>query len=837
MNQFTIGHILTAIAKDHAYSRLSKPLSHSEVNQEILQHHSYSVSPPSNSNATNQTIPPSKHQVKPLTSQLNTFGKQTYATNQTKLQKSPSTNHGTSQSSSKHLQRPQQSGKQIIPPQSISPLKDGTKRLTPKISTGEKHSFITTQTASQNAQGRMHITINCNPKERQPPKQSPTGFIPCQSMTPLKPGTKPPTRKINTGEKHSLITSQPASQNTQGRMHITINCNTKDTQLSKQSPTGLIPCQSMTQLKGRTKPLTPHISTGPKHSFITSQNVAQNTQGKMFVSMKCNPQHRQPPQEGPTRIIPCQSMTPLQPVIIPCQAMTPLKPATKPLTPQINTCGKQTFNTSQTVPQNTQGRMFVLINSNKQYRQPQQQSPKRVIPCQSIIPIKTAIQPLTNQMGTGEKHNFITSRTTPENTEGTMYATINRNPHHRLQPQPSQNQLIPHQSISPSHQQNPQPLSSLVVRTQSVPSREAIETIHKEHSYSLTKKENHTYNLEQLPTFLLDPERQQQTEKIKSKIRTILPSSACCICARILYPANEHWIPNIPQDKQRARLCMPQNSYVQIQQKIKHQGQKQIVMTSACNYCSNHFKKGKIPHLFDDFKPIPDCIATLTSYSEYRKLAIASIYCNTFRPLGYSYLHCKGDITIQPNKDLFKGMVGFVKPDESGELPTTPANIATALSWLKNNNPLYKKYIPQGETIRSHMIPMSSLCAHPGLPAWTPDLEITHGGQLPISEISKMEGLVFPSSAFNQPKVPIPIEEVTIGETIRKEPGHLPKPEPLRYDDDDLEAKVFPHLYPYGTGSWTSSKQNGLTLGAYHKVRLNHADPRWRKDRYIMLIC
>ncbi len=390
------------------------------------------------------------------------------------------------------------------------------------------------------------------------------------------------------------------------------------------------------------------------------------------------------------------------------------------------------------------------------------------------------------------------------------------------------NKNIRENIVPPIH---PQPYSTLCIQ-QPLLSASIITSIKKEHSYSLRIKETDVTNDDNVPTFQLHPDRLNDASTIKQKIATVLPSSACCICAKVLYPANEHWIQDIPHDKQRARLCMPQNSYVQIAEKSQQKAHKQVIMTSACLTCSGNYKKAKSPHIFDDFGPIPECIATLTSYTEYRKLSIASIYCNTFRPLGYSYLHSKGDITMQPNKDLFKGLVGFMKPDETGELPTTIKNVAKAMTWLRKHNFLYKDYIPQGETVRSHLIPMSSSCAYPALPVWTPDMEIVHGGQLPASAVSKMEGLVFPSSAFNQPKVPTALEEITIGENILKNQPDIPKVQPIRFDDEHLEAKIFTHLFPFGSGSWAASKQNGISLGAYHKIRLNHADSRWRKDRY-----
>lgn len=55
-------------------------------------------------------------------------------------------------------------------------------------------------------------------------------------------------------------------------------------------------------------------------------------------------------------------------------------------------------------------------------------------------------------------------------------------------------------------------------------------------------------------------------------------------------------------------------------------------------------------------------------------------------------------------------------------------------------------------------------------------------------------------------------------------------PNKLLSSDENLEAKLFPHLFPDGKGSW--SKQNfAYTLGQYHKHRLLQIDRRLANDK------
>ena len=66
---------------------------------------------------------------------------------------------------------------------------------------------------------------------------------------------------------------------------------------------------------------------------------------------------------------------------------------------------------------------------------------------------------------------------------------------------------------------------------------------------------------------------------------------------------------------------------------------RQKVAMSVLQNC----QKAKF-YLFDDYGEIPDCVKSLKSYNEYRKLAIGSLFYSTFKPSGYTYLHSVGDI-------------------------------------------------------------------------------------------------------------------------------------------------------------------------------------------------
>ena len=61
----------------------------------------------------------------------------------------------------------------------------------------------------------------------------------------------------------------------------------------------------------------------------------------------------------------------------------------------------------------------------------------------------------------------------------------------------------------------------------------------------------------------------------------------------------------------------------------------------------------------------------------------------------------------------------------------------------------------------------------------------------------------------------------------------------LSLRDPKIEEKLFPHLYPFGRGGFDKtldgtnivSSNKSVTHGQYVKIRLIHADPRWRHDK------
>ena len=60
--------------------------------------------------------------------------------------------------------------------------------------------------------------------------------------------------------------------------------------------------------------------------------------------------------------------------------------------------------------------------------------------------------------------------------------------------------------------------------------------------------------------------------------------------------------------------------------------------------------------LHDDFGDLPDCIRAVSGFGESRRLALGSLFCNTFKPSNYSYVHSSGKMGFSMNVAHLRGM-------------------------------------------------------------------------------------------------------------------------------------------------------------------------------------
>jgi hypothetical protein len=215
------------------------------------------------------------------------------------------------------------------------------------------------------------------------------------------------------------------------------------------------------------------------------------------------------------------------------------------------------------------------------------------------------------------------------------------------------------------------------------------------------------------------------------------------------------------------------------------------------------------------------------------------MYCKTLKTTSYSYLHQNGNPKFfHKNFKNFMGSVGLIYDEETIDKKSftieSRSIILDAIKWLKDNNLLYKKYLCNYEKILNYLISLDPESLHMGTPMITKDhmnkLEILNSeGKFASSGIlinTELENECLPTSV-HEVNIGVAIKRRKLNETLNEENIKID----IKYDDIDTEALIYVHLFPTGTGNWYT-RQNGMTLNAYSKMRLLHVDPRWRNDKY-----
>ena len=168
------------------------------------------------------------------------------------------------------------------------------------------------------------------------------------------------------------------------------------------------------------------------------------------------------------------------------------------------------------------------------------------------------------------------------------------------------------------------------------------------HSYAKPcSAEFHKFSLQVMSSsnLTLYPKKLQLVNAVTKVISFTKPFAVCCSCGKILYPSQVHWLKNVDEILWRARSFISPSSSLKFEKKVV----RGIDAVSSCYECFTKLSKGQNFYLFDDIGEIPDCVKSLKSYNEYRKLAIGSLFYCTFKPSCYTYLHRVGDIGF--NKD------------------------------------------------------------------------------------------------------------------------------------------------------------------------------------------
>lgn len=175
---------------------------------------------------------------------------------------------------------------------------------------------------------------------------------------------------------------------------------------------------------------------------------------------------------------------------------------------------------------------------------------------------------------------------------------------------------------------------------------------------------------------------------------------------------------------------------------------------------------------------------------------------------------------------MYGFMVAKEKPEEK---QGSHERIVTALKWRRINNPLYVNFFSNYDTLYRFR-PENSLSV-----AFAHGVRDAKGSSLEEQLGQKTAALVVPFSEDRNAPQLNECEDVAGIQHPERKPEEVSKAErdillatKVTYHDSNLEAKAWPHLFPYGTGSWASGL--GLSPTGYCKLRLLNYSNRWRKD-------
>jgi hypothetical protein len=149
-------------------------------------------------------------------------------------------------------------------------------------------------------------------------------------------------------------------------------------------------------------------------------------------------------------------------------------------------------------------------------------------------------------------------------------------------------------------------------------------------------------------------------------------------------------------------------------------------------------------------------------------------------------------------------MVGLLYEGQNKELSTTSTDLKNGFDVVsEKNNKLYKEIFSNFETIIGHFETLCASSSFASAPSCAKYIKIPKGGKLLVADLEKQEGLLFPTDKFIFPVEPTNIHDVQIVEEVLRETADkVGEAQVLSNGDEHLATKLFPHLIPYGKGSW-----------------------------------
>jgi len=290
------------------------------------------------------------------------------------------------------------------------------------------------------------------------------------------------------------------------------------------------------------------------------------------------------------------------------------------------------------------------------------------------------------------------------------------------------------------------------------------------------------------------------------------PCVPCSYCSRLLYPHSVKWV--IRNDNFTYPL---QSSFPQLNVITNPRNESKIAVCDGCKSNNNNRSCYALAE-------IPQCIHDVP-YAKRKYLSPVYLHTSLGRSAGANpfveYRSLTGHMGYSRNRrtlTLYSGIIGAFLNDVDLSHPDN----RYACDWLQHNNPYLMAY----HSLASRLITSNS---HLSPIVWPQAMHISEEGSTPSGNFSDivMPSYVFPDEIHNEDAH---YSRLAIGFLQSSDERQIP----LRFTDPELEAILFPDLFPDGHGYYgeisnhLSSLNDALTYGKYIKMRLLGFDPRFR---------
>ena len=141
-----------------------------------------------------------------------------------------------------------------------------------------------------------------------------------------------------------------------------------------------------------------------------------------------------------------------------------------------------------------------------------------------------------------------------------------------------------------------------------------------------------------------------------------------------------------------------------------------------------------------------NCMMTLVTYQiAYMPLVDSvspSLFCSTFKPSNYSYVYSSGKTGFSMNVAHLRGMAGMLKFGDLSEGDRYDReSVLRAFRWLRHNNPLYKRFLAQLETLYGYFPTTQPGGLGNPMPLVSGNVSVESGNQLSVEDLRSKEGM------------------------------------------------------------------------------------------------